>query len=127
MKLKKAGGDWIWVDLKYERLNIFCFTCGLLGHTAHQCPKLYECPKGEIVHVYGHWLKAPTRRIVMNSAKRWLRQGPLETVETNKGKNMDQAVAMSVDSVNATIFGVAFSKPFYWWRKRGKHGSQYGS
>ena len=70
MKLKKARSDWIWVDLKYERLNIFCFTCGLLGHTAQQCPKLYECPKGEIVPVYGHWLKAATRRTVMNSAKR---------------------------------------------------------
>ncbi|KAH9717190.1 CCHC-type domain-containing protein [Citrus sinensis] len=111
MKLKKAGGDWIWVDFKYERLNIFCFTCGLLGHTAQQCPKLYDCPKGEIVPVYGHWLKAPTRRNVINSGERWLRQGPLETVETSKGKSKDQVVAMSVDSINATISGVTLSKP----------------
>ena len=48
----------------------------------------------------------------MNSGERWLRQGPLETVEINKGKSMDPVVAMSVDSVNATISGVAFSKPF---------------
>ena len=54
MKLKKAGGDWLWIDFKYERLNIFCFICGLLGHTEKQCPKLYDCPSGEIVKMYGH-------------------------------------------------------------------------
>ena len=111
MKLKKAGGDWILVDFKYERLNIFCLTCGLLGHTARQCPKLYNCPKGEIVPVYGHWLKVPTRRNVINSGERSLLQGPLETVETGKGKSKDQVVAMSVDSVNPTISGVTLLKP----------------
>lgn len=89
MKLKKAGGEWIWIDFKYERLNIFCFTCGLLRHTAQQCPKLYECLTGEIVPAYGHWLMAPTRRTVMNSDERWLRQGPLESGEATKGKNMN--------------------------------------
>lgn len=112
MKLKKAGGDWIWVDFKYERLNIFCFTCGLLGHTAQQCPKLYESPKSEIVPVYGHWLKAPTRRTVMNSGERWLRQGPLEMMETDKGKSPNHAADMPIDLVNATISGVASSKSF---------------
>ncbi|KAH9665322.1 CCHC-type domain-containing protein [Citrus sinensis] len=112
MRLKKAGGDWIWVDFKYERLNIFCFTCGLLGHTAQQCPKLYESPKSEIVPVYGHWLKAPTRRTVMNSGERWLRQGPLEMMETDKGKSSNHAADMPLDLVNATISGVASSKSF---------------
>lgn len=54
IKLKKAGGDWVWVNFKYKHLNIFCFICRLLGHTEKQCPKLYECPPGEIVKFYGH-------------------------------------------------------------------------
>lgn len=112
MKLKKAGGEWIWIDFKYERLSTFCFIYGLLGHIAQQCPKVYKCPRGEIVPVYGHSLKTPTRRIGMNSGKRWLRQGPPESIEATKGKRMNQAVAMSIDQDNATISGVAFSKPF---------------
>lgn len=62
--------------------------------------------------VCGHWLKAPNRRTVMNFDKRWLRQGPPETVEAVKGRSMNQAVAMLVDSVNATISGVILPKPF---------------
>ena len=69
IKLKKADGDWISIDFKYECLNIFCFICGLLGHTEKQCPKLYECPLGEIVKIYDHWMKAPNRRNAMNSGK----------------------------------------------------------
>ena len=53
MNLKKVGGDWLWIDLKYERLNIFCFICGLLGHTEKQCPKLYEFPHGGLDKPYG--------------------------------------------------------------------------
>lgn len=102
MKLKKAGRDWIWVDFKYERLNIFCFICGLLGHTEKQCPKLYECPPGEIVKCYGHWMKAPNRRNVMNSGERWLRSTPPGEVDKEKGRNVDVAVTMAIDLIFAT-------------------------
>ncbi|KAH9705864.1 CCHC-type domain-containing protein [Citrus sinensis] len=99
MKIKKEGGEWICIDFKYERLNIFCFICGLLGHTEKQCPKLYDCPSNEIVKVYGHWLKAPSRRGQMNSGEKWLRSMMPE--ENNNGKgNIDKfAGAMVVDLV----------------------------
>ncbi|KAH9697145.1 CCHC-type domain-containing protein [Citrus sinensis] len=105
MKMKKAGGDWIWVDFKYERLNIFCFICGLLGHTEKQCPKLYDCPPGEIVKCYGHWLKAPNRRNAMNSGERWLRSVPPGEDDKEKGRSEDAVVTMVIDSVLATNQG----------------------
>ena len=101
MKLKKAGGDWIWVDFKYEHLNIFCFICGLLGHTEKQCPQLYECTSGEIVKAYGHWMKAPNRRNAMNSGDRWLRSIPPEEAAEEKRRYGDFAVTMAIDRILA--------------------------
>lgn len=99
MKLKKEAGEWIWIDFKYERLNIFCFICGLLGHTEKQCSKLYDCPSSEIVKVYGPWLKAPSRRGQMNSEEKWLRS--TMPIENNNGKGNSEMFdgAMAVDLV----------------------------
>ncbi|KAH9752557.1 CCHC-type domain-containing protein [Citrus sinensis] len=107
MKLKKVGGDWIWVDFKYERLNIFCFICGLLGHTEKQCPQLYECTSGEIVKAYGHWMKAPHRRNAMNSGDRWLRSIPPEEAAEEKGRYGDFAATMAIDPILAANPGYA--------------------
>lgn len=32
-RVKNKGGDWSMVKFKYERLNVFYFVCGRLGHT----------------------------------------------------------------------------------------------
>ncbi|KAL9443940.1 hypothetical protein AB3S75_017171 [Citrus x aurantiifolia] len=110
MKLKKAGGDWIWVDFKYERLNIFCFICGLLDHTEKQCPQLYECPPGVIVKAYGHCMKEPNRRNAMNFGEWWLRSVPREEVDEEKGRHGDFAVTMVIDPIPATNPGHAIRK-----------------
>ncbi|XXG86088.1 hypothetical protein AAC387_Pa11g1054 [Persea americana] len=105
MRIKKVGGEWTWIVFKYERLNIFCFICELLGHTEQQCPKMYECSTGEMVKAYGHWMKAPNRRNQMNSGERWLRSTPPEELGMENGNNVESAVAMAVDAVIATNLG----------------------
>ena len=101
MKLKKAGEDGIWVDFKYEHLNIFCFICGLLGHIEKQCPQLYECTSREIVKAYSHWMKAPNRKNAMNSGDRWLRSIPPEEAAEEKRRYGDFAVTMAIDPILA--------------------------
>ncbi|XP_074378358.1 uncharacterized protein LOC141719893 [Apium graveolens] len=32
MKIKKAGGEWFWINFKYEHVPTFCFICSILGH-----------------------------------------------------------------------------------------------
>ncbi|KAL9440546.1 hypothetical protein AB3S75_019254 [Citrus x aurantiifolia] len=76
MQLKRIEGEWFWVDFKYERLNVFCFICDLLGHTEHNCPTLYDSMESNAVRPYGTWMKAPPRRGMMNSGERWLRSEP---------------------------------------------------
>ncbi|XP_074326659.1 uncharacterized protein LOC141664600 [Apium graveolens] len=59
MKIKREGGEWIWVNFKYERLCTFCFVCGKLGHSKRDCDIVYANPGKELVRAYGTWLRAP--------------------------------------------------------------------
>ncbi|KAH9786019.1 reverse transcriptase domain-containing protein [Citrus sinensis] len=107
MKLKKIGSEWIWIDFKYERLHVFCFICGLLGHTEKQCPSLYDCHASTITKPYGQWMKAPTRRNNMNSGEKWLCSVPPEMGEGKYGNCMESADDMSIDSVHPIKSGIA--------------------
>lgn len=40
-KVKKQGGDAIMVTFQYERLETFCYLCGILGHMESLCDKLF--------------------------------------------------------------------------------------
>ena len=73
------------MDFKYERLNVFCFICGLLGHTERNCPTLYDSMESNAARPYGTWMKAPTRRGMINSGERWLRSEPPRVEEDNLG------------------------------------------
>ncbi len=34
---EEDGGEPFWVDFKYEHLPIFCYRCGMLGHSCYEC------------------------------------------------------------------------------------------
>ncbi|KAK9265652.1 hypothetical protein L1049_027327 [Liquidambar formosana] len=38
----KLGGKMMWVSFKYERLPIFCYYCGILGHADKNCIRKFE-------------------------------------------------------------------------------------
>lgn len=75
MKLKKAGGEWVWVTFEYERLNTFCFYCGILGHNEEFCPNSYKDDDSPVAKVYGSWLRAPQRCFGTSIGARWLVEG----------------------------------------------------
>ncbi|KAL9411935.1 hypothetical protein AB3S75_045523 [Citrus x aurantiifolia] len=102
MRLKRTGGEWFWVDFKYERLNVFCFICGLLGHTERNCPSLYDGVDDNATRPYVIWMKAPSRRGMMNSGERWLRTAPPEMEEGNLGNYSNLWIAMVVSENGAT-------------------------
>lgn len=73
MKIKRGGGNWSWINFKYERLSTFCFVCGILGHAEKDCAVVYANPDKEIEKAYGPWLRAQTKNAQMNTWARWLR------------------------------------------------------
>ncbi|KAI8007871.1 Uncharacterized protein LOK49_LG07G01649 [Camellia lanceoleosa] len=62
MKLSLSSADPLWVDFKYERLPIFCYFCGRLGHSDRECDAKLSSADGTLVDVlqYGAWLRMDT-------------------------------------------------------------------
>ncbi|EEF29532.1 hypothetical protein RCOM_1166040 [Ricinus communis] len=103
MNIKKVGGVWFKIEFKYERLVIFYFICGLIGHSDKFFHKILE--NSVIEHTLSKDVRAPPRRTqVASVGERWLRDGrssksgqewcnPLQY-----GINMNQGVNVAVQS-----------------------------
>lgn len=72
LKLRKIGGEWVWVVFKYERLYTFCYYCGKVGHSEKFCVKAIESDAPLNEYVYGPWLRVPARRFASSVGDRWL-------------------------------------------------------
>lgn len=72
-KIKKGDGSSFVVHFKYERLQIFCFICGRLGHSESYCDKIFTLGEGETKREWGAWLKAADRRSLPLGGDKWLR------------------------------------------------------
>ncbi|MCH89220.1 hypothetical protein A2U01_0010114, partial [Trifolium medium] len=72
-QVRTMGGGWVTINFKYERLGIFCFMCGVVGHTDKKCSKLFELEADDGVRGWGNDIKPEIRRggATMN---RWLKE-----------------------------------------------------
>lgn len=55
----------VWVDFKYEKMTLFYFYCGLVGHSERNC-SLRKCDSREDKiqdGQYGKWLRVDINRI----------------------------------------------------------------
>ncbi|EEF34959.1 conserved hypothetical protein [Ricinus communis] len=75
-KVKKARGICSWVNFKYERLPIFYYYCGIMGHTDSFCALFFK--KGDRnAKPYGLFLKAFKCKLSNQVGEMWLRNwGP---------------------------------------------------
>lgn len=76
MKLKYEGGNWNWINFKYERLSKFCFVYGLLGYSDRDYEVVYVNPDKTIDKAYRVWLRAPSKDVKNQIiGSKWLRNG----------------------------------------------------
>lgn len=75
MRIKKSGGEWLWIKFKYERLPSFCFYCGRIGHTEKFCEALFDNPEEKDIRRYDSSIRAQMQRQSSTGTNQWLR-GP---------------------------------------------------
>ena len=75
MQIKKKGGEWIWINFKYEKLNTLCFFCGIIGPFEQFCTKDYACSDPKAQGAYGAWLRSLNRKSVNAMGAHWLLDG----------------------------------------------------
>ncbi|XP_065855075.1 uncharacterized protein [Euphorbia lathyris] len=88
-KLKRSGGDWLWVNIRYERLPQFCFYCGVIGHSDKFCPQLFNETERSVERKYGSWLRAVIRKTGIQRGKEWLRN-PSDQEDTLRFEKLGQ-------------------------------------
>lgn len=62
------------MHFKYERLGVFCFMCGIIGHTEQFCEKLLDLNHVDGVRVWGLEIRVENRRMGGGGDSRWLRE-----------------------------------------------------
>ncbi|XP_057803674.1 uncharacterized protein At4g02000-like [Salvia miltiorrhiza] len=72
-KLKHKDGSSFTVKFKYERLNVFCFMCGRLGHSESYCELMFNQATKDSPREWGVHLKAADRRTTGLAGDKWIR------------------------------------------------------
>jgi 14-3-3 protein epsilon len=71
-RVKNQGGEWCVVNFKYEKLGVFCFICGLIGHGENRCVVRFSMTEDDGSRAWSKELKAETRRRSGRQTSWWL-------------------------------------------------------
>jgi hypothetical protein len=73
-KVKNQGGEWCIIKFKYERLGVFCFVCGIMGHAENKCEVRFVKEIDDGVREWSNELRAEPRRRSGRQTSRWLKE-----------------------------------------------------
>jgi hypothetical protein len=85
-KVKNKEGGWCEVQFKYEKLGIFCFVCGIMGHAENKCEVRFAMEQDDGVRAWSNDIRADPRRPGGRLVSRWLR----EEREQGNGERVEQ-------------------------------------
>ncbi|XP_058732855.1 uncharacterized protein At4g02000-like [Vicia villosa] len=73
-RVKNKGGKWCIVKFKYEKLSLFCFVCGILGHSENKCEIRFSMEEDDGSRGWSNDLRADLRRSGGGSSSKWLKE-----------------------------------------------------
>jgi hypothetical protein len=71
-RVKNQGGDWCTVHFKYEKLGVFCFVCGMIGHSENRCAVRFSMVDDDGSRAWSKELRAEPRRRGGRQTSKWL-------------------------------------------------------
>ncbi|CAJ2661731.1 unnamed protein product [Trifolium pratense] len=73
-KVKNKEGKWCTVNFKYEKLGVFCFVCGIMGHAENKCEVRYSMEQDDDRREWSADLRAEPKRQGGRQSSRWLKE-----------------------------------------------------
>ncbi|XP_058726793.1 uncharacterized protein At4g02000-like [Vicia villosa] len=73
-RVKNRGGEWCTVTFKYENLGLFCFVCGILGHSDQRCEVRFAMEEDNGIREWSNDIMVENRRYNNASSSKWLKE-----------------------------------------------------
>lgn len=114
-RVKNKEGELCIVKFKYEKLSLFCFVCGRMGHSEQHCEVRFSMSEDDGTREWTNDIRVETRKYARGGkSSKWLREEKQEEFSMEEGIINSQA-RESQASVTATGSG---SNP---WGPHGKN------
>jgi hypothetical protein len=102
-KVKNKEGGWCEVLFKYEKLGIFCFVCGIMGHAENKCEIRFAMEQDDGVREWSNEIRAEPRRAGGRLVSRWLREDREQSNGVRAEQPCSPAASRRRDPTNAEV------------------------